>query len=137
MKIHTLFGAAFVFVASSQRPDIYLIRHGEKNPDGTISTKGMARARCLETVFRKDSGYNIQKMMAQKVWSGRKLYSKYMCLFFYQQAFCFSITVLKNKTYIPVMKLTSCSIYRKPTRPPQPAPVQHYPASRSIPESDY
>jgi hypothetical protein len=55
------------------RPTIFMIRHGEKPPkdrDGYdpvgLSEDGQIRADALSAVFGKDSGYNIQYIMAQR-----------------------------------------------------------------------
>ncbi|KAJ3483019.1 hypothetical protein NLG97_g7411 [Lecanicillium saksenae] len=70
MKIQMLIGAALTLVVSAHQPVIYLIRHAEKNDDGTLSEKGLARAKCIENIFGKDSEYNIQKIITQEVWPG-------------------------------------------------------------------
>lgn len=57
-------------VAADAAPEFFLIRHAEKNSDGTISTMGMKRAQCLIKVFGKDSRYNIQHIMVQTPHSG-------------------------------------------------------------------
>ncbi|KAH8800261.1 hypothetical protein F5884DRAFT_547743 [Xylogone sp. PMI_703] len=54
-------------------PIIYLIRHGEKPPKLTdekdadgLSAQGMERAQGLRKVFGKDSGFDIQYIIAEK-----------------------------------------------------------------------
>lgn len=58
--------------AKSSKPTFYLIRHAEKNPDGTISAQGKKREQCLINVFSRDSGYNIQHIMVQTPHAGSK-----------------------------------------------------------------
>ena len=53
-------------------PEYYLIRHAEKNRDGTLSSRGLKRAQCLINVFGKDSKYNIQHIMVQTPHPGSK-----------------------------------------------------------------
>lgn len=64
--------AATVAVAE-QVPEYFLIRHAEKNPDGTISTQGQRREQCLVKVFGKNSAYNIQHIMVQTPYPGGTL----------------------------------------------------------------
>ena len=64
--------------AADAAPEFFLIRHAEKNSDGTISTKGMKRAECLINVFGRDSKYNIQHIMVQTPHSGSQ------CLHLYE-----------------------------------------------------
>jgi hypothetical protein len=55
---------------------MYMIRHGEKpaksdkDQDG-LSKEGEKRAEALVTVFGKDSGYNIQYILAEHPKKGR------------------------------------------------------------------
>ena len=56
--------------AAQDKPQFFLIRHAEKNPDGTISATGMDRAQCLINVFGSNSGYNIQHIMVQTPYDG-------------------------------------------------------------------
>ncbi|KAJ6787266.1 hypothetical protein PWT90_05859 [Aphanocladium album] len=56
--------------ASQDSPTFYLIRHAEKNEDGTISARGMEREQCLVKLFGKDSKYNIQHIMVQTPHAG-------------------------------------------------------------------
>lgn len=56
--------------AGGSVPVYYLIRHAEKNPDGTISADGKKREQCLIRVFGKESKYNIQHIMVQKYHPG-------------------------------------------------------------------
>lgn len=53
-------------------PEYFLIRHAEKNSDGTISSQGMDREQCLVKLFGKDSQYNIQHIMVQNPHTGGK-----------------------------------------------------------------
>ncbi|CEJ92063.1 hypothetical protein VHEMI07741 [[Torrubiella] hemipterigena] len=57
---------------AADSPTFYLIRHAEKNSDGTISSRGMQREQCLVKLFGKDSKYNIQHIMVQTPHSGGK-----------------------------------------------------------------
>ncbi|XWX01629.1 hypothetical protein V2A60_009657 [Cordyceps javanica] len=63
MRFSVLVGATFAASAAAAHPDIFLIRHAEKNRDGTISAQGMKREQCLIDVFGRDSQYNIQKII--------------------------------------------------------------------------
>lgn len=65
--------SALVIGTTAQAPTIYLIRHAEKNPDGTISDVGMQRAGCIAQHFGPDSDYNIQKIIVQTPEPGGKL----------------------------------------------------------------
>lgn len=56
--------------ATSSGPEFYLIRHAEKNPDGTISAQGKQREQCLVKLFGKGSKYNIQHIMTQNPYPG-------------------------------------------------------------------
>lgn len=69
MKFSTLVGAALAAGAVAH-PNIYLIRHAEKNEDGTISAKGMKREQCLINVFGRHGQYNIQKIIVQNPYPG-------------------------------------------------------------------
>lgn len=71
MKFSTLIGATLAAGAAAQ-PNIFLIRHAEKNSDGTISAQGMKREQCLVNVFGRDSDFNIQKIIVQNPHSGGK-----------------------------------------------------------------
>ncbi|PHH90508.1 hypothetical protein CDD83_3472 [Cordyceps sp. RAO-2017] len=51
--------------AAGQKPSFFLIRHAEKNQDGTISAQGMQREQCLVKVFGRDSKYDIRHIMVQ------------------------------------------------------------------------
>lgn len=57
-------------VPSAAGPQFYLIRHAEKNSDGTISARGKQREQCLVNLFGKGSKYNIQHIMVQNVHPG-------------------------------------------------------------------
>ncbi|KAK2593726.1 hypothetical protein QQS21_008591 [Conoideocrella luteorostrata] len=73
MKFPALFAittATFGFAAAAAKPEFFLIRHAEKNKDGTISAKGMKRSQCLIKVFGRNSKYNIQHIMVQTPHSG-------------------------------------------------------------------
>ncbi|OAA56879.1 hypothetical protein ISF_07395 [Cordyceps fumosorosea ARSEF 2679] len=72
MKVSTLIGAALVAGAAAE-PHIYLIRHAEKNRDGTISAQGKKREQCLIDVFGRDSKFNIQKIIVQNPYAGDNL----------------------------------------------------------------
>lgn len=56
--------------ASVSGPEFYLIRHAEKNSDGTISSRGKQREQCLVNLFGKGSKYNIQHIMTQNPYPG-------------------------------------------------------------------
>lgn len=56
----------------SSGPEIFLIRHAEKNADGTISDVGMQRAQCIANIFGPDSSYNIQKIIVQTPHAGSR-----------------------------------------------------------------
>ena len=56
--------------ASSSGPEFYLIRHAEKNSDGTISAQGKEREQCLVKLFGKGSKYHIQHIMTQNPYPG-------------------------------------------------------------------
>lgn len=71
MKFSILVGAA-VATGAVARPNIFLIRHGEKNPDGTISAQGMEREQCLVDLFGRDSRFDIQKIIVQNPHPGGK-----------------------------------------------------------------
>lgn len=71
MKFATLVGAALAAGAAA-RPNIFLIRHAEKNSDGTISAQGVEREQCLVQLFGSDSQFNIQKIIVQNPHSGGK-----------------------------------------------------------------
>lgn len=60
-----LAGLASAAPASGSGPEFYLIRHAEKNSDGTISAQGKRREQCLVKLFGKGSKYNIQHIMTQ------------------------------------------------------------------------
>lgn len=62
--------ASTVDKAKDGVPEIFLIRHVEKNPDGTISDEGKQREKCLINVFGKNSSYNIQHIMVQTPYPG-------------------------------------------------------------------
>lgn len=53
---------------SIARPDVFLIRHGEKPGNGGIglSDDGLERAECIRDIFGDHSSYNIGYIMAQK-----------------------------------------------------------------------
>lgn len=52
---------------SIARPDVYLIRHGEKPKEGDgLNKDGLDRAECIRHVFGKHSDYNIGLILAQK-----------------------------------------------------------------------
>lgn len=52
---------------SIARPDVFLIRHGEKPKEGNgLNEDGLDRAECLRHVFGKHSDYNIGLILAQK-----------------------------------------------------------------------
>lgn len=65
--------------AAASNPTFFLIRHAEKNSDGTISSRGEKRAQCLIKVFGRDSQYNIRSIFVQTPHSGGKwLYCSYI-----------------------------------------------------------
>ena len=72
MRFSVLVGATFAASAAAAHPDIFLIRHAEKNRDGTISAQGMKREQCLIDVFGRDSQYNIQKIITPNPHPGSK-----------------------------------------------------------------
>ncbi|KAJ5924171.1 hypothetical protein N7466_008358 [Penicillium verhagenii] len=52
---------------SIARPNVYLIRHGEKPKDGNgLNEYGLDRAECIRHLFGEHSNYNIGYIMAQK-----------------------------------------------------------------------
>lgn len=52
---------------SIARPDVYLIRHGEKPKKGNgLNEDGLDRAECIRHVFGEHSDYNIGLILAQK-----------------------------------------------------------------------
>lgn len=52
---------------SVARPDVYLIRHGEKPKEGNgLNEDGLDRAECIRHVFGQHSDYNIGLILAQK-----------------------------------------------------------------------
>ncbi|KAJ6088612.1 phosphoglycerate mutase family protein [Penicillium sp. IBT 16267x] len=52
---------------SMARPDVYLIRHGEKPKEGNgLNDVGLDRAECIRHVFGDHSDYNIGLILAQK-----------------------------------------------------------------------
>ncbi|KAJ3494503.1 hypothetical protein NLG97_g4036 [Lecanicillium saksenae] len=69
MKLSILIGAT-IAVGVAAHPNIYLIRHAEKNSDGTISARGKEREQCLIQVFGRDSGFDIQKIIVQNPYPG-------------------------------------------------------------------
>lgn len=69
MKFSAVVASVFA-VGVAAKPTIYLIRHAEKNHDGTISARGKEREQCLIDVFGRNSNYNIQKIIAQNVYPG-------------------------------------------------------------------
>lgn len=62
--------AAATAAAAEKVPVYYLIRHAEKNTDGTISIQGQQREQCLVKLFGKSSKYNIQHIMVQTPYPG-------------------------------------------------------------------
>ncbi|CEJ93509.1 hypothetical protein VHEMI09091 [[Torrubiella] hemipterigena] len=78
MQLSTLIITASSIIASTAAantakadgPNFYLIRHAEKNPDGTISAAGLKREQCLITVFGESSKYNITRIMTQTPYPG-------------------------------------------------------------------
>ena len=68
----SIFVGATLAVGAAARPNIFLIRHGEKNHDGTISAKGMEREQCLVDLFGRDSRFDIQKIIVQNPHPGGK-----------------------------------------------------------------
>lgn len=79
MKFTTAIIAAAVGVSAAPAtqqatgPTYYLIRHAEKNGDGTISSQGMKREQCLVNLFGKGSSYNIQHIFTQDPHPGGKV----------------------------------------------------------------
>ncbi|OAA70080.1 hypothetical protein LEL_09896 [Akanthomyces lecanii RCEF 1005] len=69
----SIFVGATLAVGAVARPNIFLIRHGEKNHDGTISAKGMEREQCLVDLFGRDSRFDIQKIIVQNPHPGDNL----------------------------------------------------------------
>ena len=64
--------AATDATASSSRPTVYMIRHGEKPASGNgLNAEGLERAQCLRTVFGADGNYNIGYIMAQEPKPGK------------------------------------------------------------------
>ncbi|KAJ5925347.1 hypothetical protein N7454_007986 [Penicillium verhagenii] len=52
---------------SIARPNVYLIRHGEKPKNGNgLNEDGLDRAECIRHLFGEHSSYNIGYIMAQK-----------------------------------------------------------------------
>ncbi|KAJ5646276.1 hypothetical protein N7490_002648 [Penicillium lividum] len=52
---------------SAARPDVYLIRHGEKPKNGNgLNKDGLDRAECIRHIFGEHSDYNIGYILAQK-----------------------------------------------------------------------
>lgn len=52
---------------SVARPDVYLIRHGEKPKEGNgLNEDGLDRTECIRYVFGQHSDYNIGLILAQK-----------------------------------------------------------------------
>lgn len=77
MKVSVAIGSALALTLSAvAHPDIFIIRHAEKNDDGTISSQGMQREQCLINVFGKDSDYNVQKIIVQNPHAGGKSHRK-------------------------------------------------------------
>ncbi|KAJ2955955.1 hypothetical protein NQ176_g11353 [Zarea fungicola] len=71
MKFSTLAAATLTLASTAvAQSNIYLIRHAEKNDDGTISAQGKQREQCLITVFGAQSNYNIQKIIVQNPYDG-------------------------------------------------------------------
>lgn len=71
MKFSTLATAALSLASTAvAQSNIYLIRHAEKNDDGTISAQGKQREQCLINVFGAQSSYNIQKIIVQNPYDG-------------------------------------------------------------------
>ncbi|KAF5131404.1 hypothetical protein E5D57_007759 [Metarhizium anisopliae] len=62
--------AAATAAAAEKVPVYYLIRHAEKNADGTVSVQGQQREQCLVKLFGKSSKYNIQHIMVQTPYPG-------------------------------------------------------------------
>ncbi|EFY87131.1 phosphoglycerate mutase family protein, putative [Metarhizium acridum CQMa 102] len=62
--------AAVTAAAGETVPVYYLIRHAEKNADGTISAQGRQREQCLVKLFSRNSKYNIQHIMVQTPYPG-------------------------------------------------------------------
>ncbi|PRP85957.1 putative phosphoglycerate mutase family protein [Planoprotostelium fungivorum] len=70
MKVLLLVVSCFICLSLAKDKDqiTYLIRHGEKPADDTItglSPAGQARAKCLSSVFGANSTYNIGYILAQ------------------------------------------------------------------------
>lgn len=66
--------AATVCISAIHVPEYFLIRHAEKNPDGTISALGRLREQCLVKVFGKSSAFNIKHIMVQTPHPGSALF---------------------------------------------------------------
>ncbi|EXU97350.1 hypothetical protein X797_009632 [Metarhizium robertsii] len=69
------FIAAATAAIINTRPNYFLIRHAEKNRDGTISSQGIKREHCLVHLFGRHSKYNIRHIIAPKRHFGDYIYT--------------------------------------------------------------